>query len=376
MAIHGEATDGSIIDIGPGQMEKVFLPAFNELPQVRTSYDETGIRELAGAILSGHEGEVSSDTFKLLSPPSAGLFTRREAELYINDHGEFYEIPSADRTDVANLTPYDDEHALILIAGHRRKRAIYYQLGRLGVDPARVRLLTALHPGVEFADAIALQLRENTYEKPPAWDEARAIELSYRRQQALTGSSPNIRELAKYLGFSETKVREALQFVSLPKSIQAFAQNGMLSYTVVRSMKPLYDAYLQRYKYLPQGTRIESATAELEAFCNVDICKYLEGKKDDRISALIANKLAALRREVGADQSGFEQDELFFFQDGPVERARESRRQLASVAIRVVQHSVGQYSEAQLAAMQTAIDTELAMRNRAQGRSEFDIPIF
>lgn len=356
--------EGTIIDIGPGRMERIPFPAFNELTQVRTAYDEEGIRELAGAIYAETSGEVSSDTFKLLSPPAAGLFTRQEAATYITEHGEFYEIPTKDRVDPQDLTPYDDDRAIILIAGHRRKRAVRYLLGQLGVEPERVRLLTAVHPGIEFADAVVLQLRENTYEKPPAWDEARAIELSYRRQQALTGAAPNIRELARYLGYSETKVRDALQFVSLPKSVQEFARGGILSYTSVRGLYPLYAVYQEKYKHLPEAARIAAATAEVENFCNIDICKYLEGKKDDRIGVLIVNKIAALRKEIAAAGGDYSQEELFFMDMSPEVRVRQSRHQMATLAFRVMQHSVPEYTPEQLADMQRAIAIELEKRTR------------
>lgn len=345
-----------MVIIGPKELEAVPFQAVNELPQVRTVYDPAKLAELADAIRSGEPGAQGSAAFTLVSALSVGRFTPTEAGLYITEHGEFYEIPRKDRVAVEDLARYQDD-VLILIAGHRRRRAIRFLLDEMGIHPTRARVAAHIQTALSFDEALYLQLRENTYEKPDPCDEARAIERAYQHQSRLEGSATNIRHLASELGFSETKVRDALQFASLPSSIQKIATDGVLSYTVTRQLKPLYDAFLARYKYEPLEQAVLRAEAETLTFCMVDIEKTLSGKSDTTLQLAIANKT----KEV-LGQAMYQSDELFFMDQTPLERFGTASRKLAGTALRVVEHVVQSYPDDELERARRAIEAEQARR--------------
>src|SRR5690606_20343415 len=98
-------------------------------------------------------------------------------ERYIKQHADYYKIPSNERVDVQDLTPLNDDTALILIAGHRRRRAIGRLLEEHNINPALASIAMNVRDEIDFGQAVGLQLRENVYDRTSPQDEARAIDL-------------------------------------------------------------------------------------------------------------------------------------------------------------------------------------------------------
>lgn len=327
---------GGLIDFGPKRLELIPYLAVNELEQVRTSYDPAGIEELARAIQSGNGADIlSSDAYELGNPLSMGRHTKESAKRYIHDHGDFYGIPTRERMDYQDLTPFDDDTANILIAGHRRRRAIGHLLKVNNIDPGSARVASNVRDEIDFGQAIGLQLRENVYERPSPQDEARAIDLSYRYNIEKLGHAPNVRQLAKQLGFSETKVRDALTFASLPAAIQEYTASGLLSYSVVRQLKPLYDAFLIMHKDEAPEVRAIRAEMSVREFCDTILRRRLAGKTEERISQAITNRTKEIQGMADYQQISFE----LFIEESRIERRVDvAGRQLASTAIAVMRY--------------------------------------
>jgi hypothetical protein len=366
------AENGVMIDFGPHWVDYVPYKAINELEQVRTDYDLLAIDELATAIQSGEQGTViNSDSFDLANPLLAGRHTKKSAKKYINDHGEYYRIASKDRVDYQNLTPYDQDTAVILIAGHRRRRAVGRLIDLYNIQPDAARIASNIRDEIEFGQAIGLQLRENVYERPSPQDEARAIDLSYRYTTQRLGHAPNIRKLSAQLGFKETKVRDAIAFASLPDAVQEFTRSGALSYSVVRRLKPLYDEYVIMYR--DEGLEVPEVGAEnaVVEFCQLQIKRRLEGKSEESMIATIKNQTRNIQ-----DTAKYKQGMMDVWLEAPTSgRRREiAGRQLARTALGVMRYglSTGDIKDEELARLEEMV---AAYRARQASYETTELPL-
>lgn len=327
---------GEVIEFGPQRIKMLPYTAINELQQVRTTYDADAIEELAQSIQSGVDGSViSSEQFELANPLLMGRHSPTSAKRYIAEHGDYYHIAKKDRIDVQDLTPFDDDSAIILIGGHRRRRAIGRLLEMNNITPINARVASSVRDEIEFGQAIGLQLRENVYERPSPQDEARAIDLSYRYNVEKLGHAPNIKKLAQNLGFSEKKVRGALTFASLPASIQEYTSSGALSYTIVCQLKPLYDAYFATFRDDTSVERGRKAELSVREFCDTILKQRLAGKSDEKLSKTIANRAKEIQGQADYQQLSFD---LLLDDYSPERRANIAGRQLAATAISVMRY--------------------------------------
>lgn len=360
---------------GPIHMEYVPLAAINELSQVRTSYNSEALQDLATSIINNptiedHPEAISSRDFDLLNPLKVGRHTKKSAARYIQAHGDYYEISVQDRQNVDDLTPLDDDTAIISIAGHRRKRAITLLMRQFNLDPSEVFVAADVRQEIRFVDAQAMQLRENVYDRPPAQDEARAISLFYEDIMHRTGATPSIVHFAAQLGFSETKVRDALSFACLPERIQAFTNDGLLSYTTVRRVKTLQDAYKRYYAHLDDSALIEkNVEHELVTFCNQMVAMELSGNTEQRRARMIENK----SKEIFG-QAEYQQEGLFFLESAtPQIRRQTSSQQLSRLAFNVITHQIRQ-SELSLDALNELEEALRIAKNLAHSRhTTFDL---
>ena len=338
----GGETQKRPIRFGPSHVDYVPITAINELPQVRVAYNREALDELATAIVNNPD--IDADTpetedFDLLHPLNLGRHDAASAKRYIKDHGDYYGIPSAKRSDAGSLVAMEDGSKIISIAGHRRKRAIAVLMGRYDIDPLDVQVAADVRWNIGFAEAQGMQLRENVYDRPPAQDEARAIALFYQDIVAREHKQPHIGKFAAQLGFSETKVRDALAFSSLPDSVQAYTTNGLLPYSVVRRLKPLADAYRRFYAHITDPEKIErNIEHELVAFCNQMVQMDLSGNAEQRRARMIDNKTKEI-----FGQADYQQEGLFLLESATPERRRQtSSVQLSTLAFTVIRHQIKQ----------------------------------
>ena len=352
-----ERSEGeSVIEFGPKRLQLVPFSSINELPQVRTTYDPNSIEELAQAIWTDRgDGLVSTDDFDLANPLLIGRHSPLSAKRYIHDHGEYHRIATADRMDYQDLTPLDIDSAIIMIAGHRRRRAIAHLLGQHNIMPDTVRVAGNVRDDIEFGQAIGLQLRENVYERPSPQDEARAIDLAFRYIQTKSGRVPSLKNLSTELGFGETKVRDAIAFASLPDSIQEYTNSGALSYTITRQLKPLYDVFIRYYTIKPDAGKDPVATAEfaVREFCDSHLNKRIQGKSDERISQLIAGQVKSIEDSIKYQQGSWD----FDLDMSPESRSRRAGRQLTQTALAVMRYrlTLGEMSAQDISELEVLI---------------------
>lgn len=344
------------VKFGPGELSTVSLNSVVILPQVRQTFSREGIAELADSIVLGDASyldvEPTSAAFALNNPIITASFTDIAAACrYVMDHADHYEIEPTLTFDQLADRFVDDGVVTVLIAGNRRVLAVSELANRFGINRDDIDLSAVSHENISFADGLGLQLRENVYERPPVYDEARAIERFYRDIVKQTGKKPPLRDFAAKLGFSETKVRDALTFTSLPKVIQAFADTGALSYSMVQSLAPLADAYRQfhkrQYATQPMKGPIDQLVEDsLYTFCNNELLSpSLKDDSKKKSTSTIA-KLIKNKTEEILSRAVYQQGEFLFASQGgnfdDTARARSSRRLgVQACAILEAQHYSG-----------------------------------
>lgn len=299
------------IYFGPQTLQKVPLVGLRELQQVRTAYDPAGIEELATSMvleadLDKHPERITSEAFNLNNPIIVARLDEGAAWRYVDEHAKYYGID--DPQDVSPMLNQDGMLELV-VGGHRRTRALHVIAKRCQIDPADILVAANVHENISFEEGMGLQLRENVYERPPVHDEARAIELFYRGVKQKNGMAPPIKEFAAQLGFSETKVRDALAFASLPAEIQKMTQDGLLSYTVARSMRPLQEKYWALSLHEHPDSDDEKRSAWVRDYLVTDAWSIIRSKlqsSDTKPYQFIENKMRALAERMEAQEALFE----------------------------------------------------------------------
>lgn len=331
------------IRIGPTNLEFVSLARINVLPQIRQEYDKDALEELANSILTGdlsldaitdeQKAEVSSAAFDLENPLNMGRHDDLSLKRFIRDHGDYYQIPSAERVTPDSLIRLDDGRTMIANAGHRRRLASQVLAKAFEVDEEDFEIASSVYDNITFDDALMKQSRENVYDRPPAQDEAKAIGRLYRNMlRAHPEKPPTIAAVARKLGFRETKVRDALAFDSLPLRIQAYTFDGILSYGTVRKLKPLHEAYKRFYAQLPEDKALKSVEDDLVTFCNQMVNMDLSRNTEIKRAQMIENKCREL---IGAAE--YQQGILFVYDEAtPHFRRETSARMLSDLAMKVL----------------------------------------
>ncbi len=362
-----------VIEFGPKQLQFVPYGSINELMQVRTRYESGPIEELAQAIWTDRGvGAVSADDFDLANPLLIGRHTPSSAKRYITDYSDYYHIAMAQRPDYQDLTPSSDGKANILIAGHRRRRAIGYLMQQHNILPETVRVASTVRDEIEFAQAIGLQLRENVYERPAPQDEARAIDLAFRYMQTKTGRIPSLKQLSTELGFKETKVRDAVAFAALPDAIQEYTNSGALSYTVTRQLKPLYDVYVRYYQSKAFSTpdAHSKAEASVREFCDIHLQRRMQGRSDDKLGLAITSQLKSVEDSMKYQQGSWDFEGL---EVAPEVRARQAGRQLTKTALAVMRYrlALGEMSSDEV----TELEQLIAAHREGVGNKPVELPL-
>ncbi|QJU08467.1 hypothetical protein FBF28_02735 [Candidatus Saccharibacteria bacterium oral taxon 488] len=222
------------VEFGPKNTAPVPLSAINEIEQIRKTYDPGAITELATSIVHEEDGNT---WFDMYNPLLAACLTPEEAEQYLKEHAAFHEGSQS----IDSLTPDHDGNYIILISGHRRKRAIEQLLSQHDIAPECTLVNVNLRRGITFEEALVAQVRENTHEKVSPIETAKYIEQLYIYLRDKEGAQPTYRRLSMMTGISEGIISTALRFQRLPESIRLLAttHGDILPYSTLVRLEPL-----------------------------------------------------------------------------------------------------------------------------------------
>jgi hypothetical protein len=246
------------VEFGPKNTAPVPLSAINEIEQIRKTYDEQAITELATSIVHEEDGNT---WFDMYNPLLAARLTPDEARQYLKEHAVFHEGSQS----IDGLTPDHDGNYVILISGHRRKRAIEQLLSQYDIAPEYTLVNVNLRRGITFEEALVAQVRENTHEKVSPTETAKYIEQLHTYLNNKEGIQPTYRRLSMMTGISEGIISTALRFQRLPESIRRLAttHGDILPYSTLVRLEPLMRKRGELYdKLLSLGQTMDGEDCE------------------------------------------------------------------------------------------------------------------
>ena len=320
--LDNDATD--FIDFGPKSVSPVTYALINELPQqVRKTYEPAQIDDLAIAMTIPPPSDGAEVEFDMFNPLLCAHLSHEDTVQYLKEYSEFYGV----ETDVSELRPDENGRYTILISGHRRKRAIRQLISENDLDISKVRAHVNQRDSITFEKALVAQVRENTYEKVPPEEVARHIEQFYKYLCSTQPEKPTYREIARKLGQSESIVRTALRFCSLPEEIQELAHNKTLPYSILVKLDKIHEKRKEFYEKEQERGHSFSETIDEYCLCHLHlmVTRILRTRleKDEKIDQLIKQEVTTLDQRMK-----YQQDELELL--SPEERS--ARQQLSRSA--------------------------------------------
>ncbi len=303
----------------------------NELPQIRTTYDPAALQELAVSLDGGAEpphlrqvNPIQVNEFDDASKLQAYL---DEYRVFYNGDGHTVAIP-----DSSELERRPDGTWRILIAGHRRCRAMRIVADKYGYALRESDVRIDVYHNLPFADAVSLQGRENEHREVDPVEAANDIARHYYYfQRKHDGRVPTQKELVLLTGYSADRVSKALRYHSLPDELKDYYTSGQLPFNIVARLRSLYDA---EYSYRTQkySQQVAGHSDELSR----DALHQTAGFANE-LAALRSKGFGAdtLREKLSAKLKSLEvvQDELFMLEETPVEYRTRTRRRHVDVMV-------------------------------------------
>lgn len=344
---HHERTgfEGERIEVGPANLNFVQLSSVHELTQIRQEYDEKGIEELARSIVTSPEElrraaqardyAAISRALDLSHPLILNKLDPDHLSVYISDHAQYYD------TGEPEYLPREDQDVLVLISGHRRRRALELIAKEYDFDLDRLYVGSTIHENLSLHEAQRKQYAENISQRPPAVDEAKVISNYYKVEQA-AGRPVTLQAVAHQFGCSESKVASAIAFDRLPKEIREYVADEnattlgnrpVLPFSLVARMGSLVTLYEERYsrraEYATmQETKQQYVTSLLAMLANSLTQMRLKGRSARDIDARLSAEIATARGELK-----LQTEELFVIEEPVSVRRQKSSSALAGTAI-------------------------------------------
>lgn len=351
-----------------GERRDLVLADLNILPQTRSVYTQEGIEELATSIERVAPG--GSVTYELINEPTVLMYDDIDSlRRFLDNYNAFHSLA----VTLDELKVSTDGDVQIVDAGHRRDKAMEFLCNQNGapLELSTVPCKVLVNPS--FFDALSLQLRENVYERPPLYDEARAIAKHFEQLKLDSpGKMPSQAKCARDLGFKETKVREALKFASLPDVVQLEVVAGNITYGNAVLMGTLGEYLGKKYtvKYAEEYSMSEPVRSlerdiidGLMAVVNTIKRKLLKGAPAKQKEDIILAHIRTIKGELNYDSLLFQYED----DETPEQRRKQSEITLARKAAQITIDLVGSLAGvpdgvAQLEALRIAIDNEQAKR--------------
>jgi hypothetical protein len=232
--------------------------------------------------------------------------------------------------DSSELERRPDGTWRILIAGHRRCRAMRIVADKYGYALRESDVRIDVYHNLPFADAVSLQGRENEHREVDPAEAANDIARHYYYfQHKHDGRIPTQKELVLLTGYSADRVSKALRYHSLPSELKDYYTSGQLPFNIVARLRSLYDA---EYSYRTQKYPWQAVECSDEL--SRDALHQTAGFANE-LAALKSKGFGAdmLREKLSAKMKSLEvvQDELFMLEETPVEYRTRTRRRYVDV---------------------------------------------
>ncbi len=312
-----------MIEVGPENTILVRMSDIHELPQIRETITEQDIEDLSHKIIRDNEALANAETAEeismaldLMHPPGLLYLQPAELGLFLAQHADFYEL------EEPIVIPHNNKPVILRNEGHRRGRAVEHIVVKMkGMTLDDVAMRSSLHFGMTFKEANRRQAKENSHVQTSAIEDANNIIRQFKFISRNEGREPSVKEIADIYGCSESKVRTALSFDSLPDGVKALVgtEKGeeQLPLGVLADLAPLRDMYGRRYLersrtnpgVYPMGGYDEYVAEEIESFA----MKRANDKKEGKSLAAIYNVISGEKKSVSEGLT-IPEDEFLLFQ--------------------------------------------------------------
>ena len=215
---------------------------FNTVEQVRKVIDPASLEGLVTALIV-HDSDGGSSV-DLIQPITAAVLNLEGASKYIEVVNDVW----GSDDDSGSLLPVkvkgsDEDHFLIIVAGHRRHLAAGLAQKRCGKNPETLDIPFFVANQEEgpyaYRQAVKTQYRENNHKQLEPWEDALAISavLGDARKQ---GEYSTYAECARELGITEERVSRAWLFQTLPDFVKKGVRRGDMSIGKALLLSKLY----------------------------------------------------------------------------------------------------------------------------------------
>lgn len=227
-------------DVMPARIP-VETGVLNVLPQVRKSINGNG--DMADLVESiWNKGQAVPGRVLALTPRNAGSYLRELNEFWDTKHS----LRKLRKCQLDGV-----EYYLIVVYGHRRLEACRQASARLQDGEVSSSCfdgtyLCDVYFNLPFEVAVASQLTENLYVRPPKHEEVAAM---WRYWRCLRRTDPQLTpaQFAKQAGLKTDTVRDMLRFCSLPEQVQARIQpdvsGGKATYSLLLQVARRVEAF-------------------------------------------------------------------------------------------------------------------------------------
>lgn len=317
----------------------ILLSEINAFPDAQTRQNYEGIDELKESIKSSN----------LFHPLMVAKLNPQDASDYLDGLNGLWGTSHT----IDEQIPTSDGYYYVLIAGHRRMKAVGLLLDEISVlrpdvDTSQMRISANVLENITLTDALKIQISENTSQKLPPDQEAHSIRL-YKDRTGL-----NTRECANDLGCSQRKVRESVRFTEMPIDIQNCTKDGRLNYSQVVTLWHLQNAY-RRVVDL-DGRRRYSDDSEVTKELLIVVSNAIKNRWS---TALFNNHVKA---KITAITGG--QEVLFTgFTDTPEKRLEDVLKTLGTIGSIEFAHIMELVEHKWVADPSKIIDKEAAIKN-------------
>lgn len=297
------------LEFGLKSVEHLPFDRLNVFTQTRKAFYEEDLEELVRSIES--LDEAGRPRNELLHPPFVNILDRASAEKYL------IELNACHKTDhrLDEAVPLHDGRYAIVVAGHRRRLAIGRIIARQHADPTTSTVASNVAYNLEFAEALRIQIEENTHLQLPVYEIARAIQATYR-YGVERGDFTSVADCVKALPFGEEKVRSALRFCEMSEFVQNTVEDGRIGYGVAVALYPAMLRLRQKYADLPPEEAEEVVQHSIQTW----VLRAIENEWSRTIVARqVAEMIESMKKEAAFDMKLFEFDD--------VAAARQQRQQ-------------------------------------------------
>lgn len=220
----------------------------------------------------------------------------------------------------------------VLIAGHRRNRAMNAVARQHDYTLKGDDVKTDVYKNMPFDEAIAMQGRENEHARVSSEDAAEDIKRHYDfyvwKNQ---GAIPTYVEIARISGYTPARVSDALRYCGLPPEVKREYTSGMIQYAMAVRCSTLLDAYSDLYLAKHPdvyGVQVAGGSERLAIDTRDAVLAVINHLKSAHLARMSgARKMEILEEKIRSVKHAatFVTDELFELSEAELPRERRSR---------------------------------------------------